>query len=141
MNPTDVFGLRILVRFGIGNIVRIVLAVLWLGILAGTLAVSRDDLLHPADFGSDTSNYAAAGERALSGSLYHLRPGDRPVPVDNPPDWSAPILSPPPVGTVWAALDWVPDPLRFHVLWALGAGATCWLVLYLIARLPLVALL
>lgn len=141
MIPTDVFGLRILARFGFGNIVRLVLAVLWLGILAGTIGVSRDDLLHPANFGSDTSNYVAAGERALSGSLYQLAPGDRPVPDEQPPDWSAPILSPPPIGTVWAALAWAPDLVRFHVLWALGAGATCWLALYLVARLPLVVLL
>jgi hypothetical protein len=143
MNPTNVFGLRILARFGFGNVLRLILVVLWLGILAGTVGVSRDDLLHPADFGQDSSNYVAAGERALSGSssLYQLAPGDRPVPDEQPPDWSAPILSPPPVATVWAALDWAPDVVRFHALWALGAGATCWLVLHLIRRLPLVVLL
>lgn len=141
ITQTEVFGLRILVRSGLGNVVRIILAVLWLGAMLGTIAVQRDDLLHPADFGSDTSNYVAAGERALNVELYRLSPGDRPVPADNPPDWSVPILSPPPVGTVWAGLAWLPDPLRFHLLWALGLAGTCWLVLYLTARLHLLLLI
>src|SRR5688572_11950986 len=114
MNPSEVFGLRILARFGFGNIVRLILALLWLGILVATVGVMRDDLLYPANFGSDTSNYVAAGERALSGALYQLAPGDRPVPDELPPDWSAPILSPPPIGTLWAALAWTPDLVRFH---------------------------
>ena len=120
---------------------RIFIGMVWILVLIQVVTDFRPDLLHPADFGSDTSNYAAAGERILHGELYRLAPGDRPVSVDNPPEWSVPILSPPPVATIWAALGVLPDALRFHVPWLAGLGATSALVIYLTARTPIVPLI
>jgi hypothetical protein len=138
--PRGVFGLRVLARLGGGNVIRVGLVVLWIGLLAQIVTILRPDLLHPAEFGTDTSNYAAAGERMIGGEVYTLSPGDRPVPADNPPQWHVPILSPPTVATLWAAMLVVPDPMRFHLLWAAGLGATTALVVFLIVRAPLVLL-
>src|SRR5688572_3444246 len=132
--------MRAVDRMGPANLARILTAVFWVGVLVWIPTI-RSDLLYPADFGSDSSNYAAAAERLVEGStLYALQPGDRPVPADNPPEWSGPILSPPPVALPWVALLAVPDTIRFYLTWALGLAMTTALGLFLAARLPAWAL-
>lgn len=138
---SDIYGLRVVKRIGPANLARILGAIFWLGVLVWVPTI-RADLLYPADLGSDSSNYAAAGERLAAGSaLYALQPGDRPVSADNPPEWSGPILSPPPVALPWAAMLALPDPLRFYLTWGVGLAMTTALGFYLVARLPARALL
>ena len=138
---SDIYGLRVVQRIGPANLARILGAIFWLGVLLWVPTI-RADLLYPADLGSDSSNYAAAGERLAAGStLYALQPGDRPVPADNPPEWSGPILSPPPVALPWAAMLALPDPLRFYLTWGAGLAMTTALGFFLVARLPARALL
>jgi hypothetical protein len=138
---SNVYGMRAVDRMGPANLARILTAIFWVGVLVWIPTI-RSDLLYPADFGSDSSNYAAAGERLVEGStLYALQPGDRPVPADNPPEWSGPILSPPPVALPWAAMLVFPDPLRFYLTWVLGFAMSAALGLFLAARLPVWALL
>ncbi|MEO8424780.1 MAG: glycosyltransferase family 87 protein [Actinomycetota bacterium] len=138
---SDIYGLRVVERIGPANLARILGAIFWLGVLVWVPTI-RADLLYPADLGSDSSNYAAAGERLAAGStLYALQPGDRPVPADNPPEWSGPILSPPPVALPWAAMLALPDPLRFYLAWGVGLAMTTALGFFLVARLPARALL
>ena len=133
---SEIPGLRVLYRLGGGNLLRFSGLVFWIGILAWVPIVLRPDLIRPADLGSDSSNYVAAAERLVEGrSIYALQPGDRPVPQDNPPEWSAPILSPPTVATAWAPLTWTPDPIAFHLTWAGGLAAATALGLYLVVRL------
>ena len=116
---SNIYGLRVIERIGPANLARLLTAIFWIGVLAWVPTI-RPDLLYPADLGSDSSNYAAAGERlALGPALYALEAGDRPVPADNPPEWSGPILSPPPVALPWAAMLAFPDML---VLSDLGLG-------------------
>jgi hypothetical protein len=132
----DVYGLRVIDRIGPGNLSRILTAIFWIGVLVWVPMVFRPDLLRPADFGSDSSNYAAAGERLAAGTtVYSLQPGDRPVPQDNPPEWSGAILSPPPTALPWTLMLPLPDFLRFHLTWALGLGVAATFGLFLIARL------
>lgn len=133
---STVYGLRVIDRIGPGNLTRILSAIFWIGVLVWVPTTLRSDLLRPADFGSDSSNYAAAGERlALGTTLYSLQPGDRPVPQDNPPEWSGAILSPPPTALPWTLMLPLPDLLRFHLTWALGLGLAAAFGLFLIARL------
>lgn len=52
----------------------------------------------------DAPTYLAAGERLNAGhNLYSLVAGDRPVLLD-PPYWTVPLLSPPPIAVVWRPL-------------------------------------
>lgn len=52
----------------------------------------------------DAPTYLAAGERLNAGhNLYALVAGDRPVLLD-PPYWTVPLLSPPPIAVVWRPL-------------------------------------
>ncbi len=133
---STIYGLRAIDRIGPANLARILTAIFWIGVLIWVPTI-RPDLPYPADLGSDSSNYAAAGERLAAGStLYALQPGDRPVPADNPPEWSGPILSPPPVALPWTAMLALPDPIRFYLTWALGLAMTTALGLFLAARLP-----
>jgi hypothetical protein len=138
----DAYGIRIVVGWGVERTLRILSLVVWAGLLANVILVARPDLLHTADFGSDTSNYAAFGERlAEQGDLYALRPGDRPVPADNPPVWTVPILSPPQMAVPWAAIAWMPDAIRFYVPWACGVCATIAAGVLFLRRAPVVLLL
>ena len=139
---SDIPGLRIFYRLGGDNLLRFSALVFWIGILAWVPLLLRPDLIRPADLGSDTSNYMAAAERLVEGrSVYALQPGDRPVPQDNPPEWSGPLLSPPTVATTWAALRWLPAPILFHLTWALGLAAATALGLYFVIRLNVATLL
>jgi hypothetical protein len=135
---SSVFGLRILFAWGIGRIVRMAAMLVWIAVLANTTLIQRPDLLIPTAFGSDTSNYAAFGERlAYDGDLYALMPRDRPVPADNPPLWRVPILSPPQMALPWAALAQLPDLVRFYGLWSLGLAGTLALGFLFIVRAPI----
>lgn len=95
-------------------------------LIEALLISGRDELFHPAGFGSDASNYAAAGQRLVAGhDIYSLSAGDHPVPADNPPYWTVPLLSPP-----GAALIWAPPAvlglatLAIVLWWVLGAALT-----------------
>lgn len=134
------FGLRILAAWGIGRLVRMVALLVWIGFLANTILILRPDLLYPATFGSDTSNYVAFGERLVQGNdLYALSPGDRPAPADNPPLWSVPILSPPQMAVPWAVLTALPEVIRFYGPWSLGIAGTVALGFLFILRAPSLA--
>jgi hypothetical protein len=121
----NAFAVRILERFGWTRILRLAVAAWWLiSVLFAGLLV-RPDLIHPSEIGSDSSNYIGASERLAAGHhIYDLAPGDRPVPMDNPPEWSVPLLSPPtvPVATLWTVA--LPDAVRLYPMWALGLAGT-----------------
>jgi hypothetical protein len=135
---SSTFGLRILFAWGMGRVVRMVALLVWVGVLANAIFIQRPDLLYPSAFGSDTSNYVAFGERLAYGNdLYALSPGDRPVPSDNPPLWSVPMLSPPQMAVPWAALAVMPDVLRFYGLWSLGLAGSLALGFLFVARAPI----
>ena len=73
---SNVFGIRILARLGPARLIGLIGLVFWVGAIAWLPLALRPDLLRPADFGSDTSNYVAAGERLL-GRLRPLCAGGR----------------------------------------------------------------
>ena len=64
------------------------------------LSLSWPIFATPEAIGTDSSTYFAAGLRLNEGNpLYTLTPGDRPVPLD-PPYWSIPLMSPPPIAVL-----------------------------------------
>ncbi len=80
-------------------------------------------LSDPTTVGSDVSNYYAAGQRLNDGhDLYRLQPGDLPVPVQ-PPYYTAPLVSPPPVAVAWRPLALLPRDLAIRSWWAVAALA------------------
>jgi hypothetical protein len=120
-------------------LVRLLLLGLWVFLLVDTILNVRPDLLSPADLGTDPSNYVAAAERLVeSGRPYVLAAGQRPAPADNPPFWTAPILSPPTTAALWEATLLLPDAARFHVTWLLGALGVAGAGALLLVRAPLV---
>jgi hypothetical protein len=135
-------GLRLLDRIGWTRMIRAAVVVFWLVNLWIVPTQLRTDLLRPGDLGSDTSNYVAAGERLAAGHpLYALVPGDRPVPLDNPPDWSVPLLSPPPIAATSLWVVTLPDGFRLYPTWAFGLAATVALGLLVAALAPPLLLL
>lgn len=101
----DVFGLRVLRRFGVAGVLRVVAAVWLAAMVVMMVTVIEPGLANQTAIGTDSSNYYAAGERLNAGHpLYRLSPGDRPVPPLPPPHSSAPLLSPPLLGVVWRPL-------------------------------------
>lgn len=138
---SQTYGLRIIAGWGFERTMRLVGVVAWVGLLANMILIARPDLLHPADFGSDTSNYVAFGERLVDrGQLYALSPGDRPVAADNPPSWTVPILSPPQMAVPWAAMTPMPDAARFYLPWATGVAGTIAVGILFIRRAPVLLL-
>jgi hypothetical protein len=130
-------GLRAALRLGPDRILRIVGLSFWILALTLEPLVYRSDLLLPGNIGSDSSNYVAATERVAEGhELYELVAGDRPVPLDNPPEWSVPILSPPAIATVNIWQIPLPEVLRLYVPWAVGLAATAALGLILVVTAP-----
>jgi hypothetical protein len=135
------YGLRLLTRPVVRGIARGFVVAAWLVLLLGVLG-PRPDLLRPADFGSDSSNYLAAGERLVGGGeVYRLSPGDRPAPADAPGEWNAPILSPPPISALWAPLALGPAALGLHVTWLAGVAGTTAVVVAMALSVPVVPLL
>lgn len=138
IHPDQTVGVRVMWRLGPSRVLRAVLTFLWVGFLIQAITTSRPDLLRPSDLGSDTSNYAAAATRLIDGhALYHLGPGDRPAPLDDPPAWSGvPLLSPPPMAVLWVPLAMLPPVIGCELWWASGLAAMFLVVLLLIWRAP-----
>lgn len=138
----ELWGVRAAIRLGPVRILRVAFAIVWIGTLASLVTVHRPDLWWPAMIGSDASNYFAAAERVLRGhELYALSPGDRPVPLDNAPDWTVPILSPPTLAVAWLPVALLPGSLGLILPWALGAAGCGIFGLWLAFRAPAASLI
>jgi hypothetical protein len=81
----------------------------------------------------DAFTYLGAGERLNAGhALYALVPSDRQVGID-PPFWTVPLLSPPPIAVLFRPLAALPSELGVYLWWALDVVAVA-LALGLMAR-------
>lgn len=104
-----------------------------LGAIVAVLSVYFQRGLIPGD----SFTYLAAGERLNAGHpLYALSPGDRPVEL-NPPFWTVPLLSPPPIAVVFRPLAFLNDA-GAYVWWALCIVVIAWTVVALLRRRPVV---
>jgi hypothetical protein len=87
------------------RIVRLVVPVLAIGLIVAVQWQYFERGLIPGD----AFTYLSAGERLNAGHpLYALSPGDRPVDL-NPPFWTVPLLSPPPIAVVFRPLALLGD--------------------------------
>jgi hypothetical protein len=85
----------------------------------------------------DAFTYLAAGERLNAGhQLYALSPGDRPVDL-NPPLWTVPLVSPPPIAVVFRAFAILPDGSGAYAWWVLQLAALAASLFMLARRLPI----
>ena len=85
----------------------------------------------------DAFTYLAAGERLNAGHfLYALSPGDRPVDL-NPPYWTVPLLSPPPIAVIFRACAAMPPDTGAYAWWALQLVALVTSLVMLGRRKPL----
>jgi hypothetical protein len=87
----------------------------------------------------DAFTYLAAGERLNAGHpLYALSPGDRPVGLE-PPYWTVPLLSPPPIAVLWRPLAAIPSELGVYVWWTAQIAAVMASFLLMARQRPVLA--
>jgi hypothetical protein len=87
-------------------------------------------------FPGDAFNYLAAGERLNAGHpLYALSPGDRPIGLE-PPYWTVPLLSPPPIAVLFRPLAALPSDLGAYLWWVASATATVLAIGIMMRRRP-----
>lgn len=85
----------------------------------------------------DAFTYLGAGERLNAGhALYALTAGDRQVGIE-PPFWTVPLLSPPPIAVLWRPLAALPSDLGVYVWWAVDLAAVVLAIGLMIRRRPL----
>jgi hypothetical protein len=120
-----------------GRLVRPLALAAALGLLLALLVVYFERGFIPGD----AFTYLAAGERLNAGHpLYALSPGDRPVGFE-PPFWTVPLLSPPPVAVLWRPLAALPSEAGIYVWWAAQVGAIVASFLLIARHRPLLAAL
>jgi alpha-1,2-mannosyltransferase len=84
----------------------------------------------------DAFVYLAAGERLNAGHLlYALSPGDRPMAME-PPYWTVPLLSPPPIAVLFRPLASLPNDVGAYIWWALDIAAVSIALLLMVVRRP-----
>lgn len=112
---------------------RVVTLALAFGILVTTQVVYFQRGFIPGD----AFTYLAAGERLNDGhQLYALSPADRPVGL-NPPLWTVPLLSPPPIAVLLRPFALLPGDLGAYAWWAVCLAALGGSILALVARKPI----
>lgn len=114
------------------RVLRIAIPVLAIGLLFAVQSVYFTRGFVPGD----AFTYLAAGERLNDGHLlYALSPGDRPVGLQ-PPFWTVPLLSPPPIAVLFRPLAALPAEMGVYVWWATCIGAIAGTILVMIRRRP-----
>ena len=103
-----------------------------LGLLAAVQVIYFERGFVPGD----AFVYLAAGERLNAGhELYALLPGDRPVEI-KPPDWTVPLVSPPPIAVLWRPLAALPNELGVWVWYAAQLLALGGVLIAFVRRIP-----
>ncbi|HET9520375.1 MAG TPA: glycosyltransferase family 87 protein [Candidatus Limnocylindrales bacterium] len=112
---------------------RIIALALAFGVLAAIQAVYFQRGFIPGD----SFTYLAAGERLNDGhSLYALSAGDRPVAL-NPPFWTVPLLSPPPMAVLMRPFALLPGDGGAYAWWAVCLVAIGGTIVALVHRRPI----
>lgn len=122
-------GLRVLARLSPRS-ARTLVAVFLLAVAVLIVAQRPDSPFRPS---GDTWAYAAAGERLNAGHpLYSVGPDDRPVDLE-PPYWTIPLVSPPPIAVAWRPLAAL-GPIAWVVWWLGGLVSCLALVAWILVR-------
>ena len=108
-----------------------------LGAVLGLLAAVQFLYFQRGIIPGDAFSYLAAGERLNAGhQLYALVPGDRLVDL-NPPLFTVPLVSPPPIAVVFRAFALLPDGSGAYAWWVCQLAALAASLVMLARRLPL----
>jgi hypothetical protein len=85
----------------------------------------------------DSFTYLAAGERLNAGHLlYALSPGDRPVGFE-PPFFTVPLLSPPPIAVLFRPLAAMPNEIGVYVWWIATILVLAAVILWMLRERPI----
>jgi hypothetical protein len=85
----------------------------------------------------DSFTYLASGERLNAGhALYALSPGDRPVGFE-PPFFTVPLLSPPPIAVLFRPLAALPNELGVYIWWIATIVALAAVILWMLRERPI----
>lgn len=114
------------------RVLRIAIPVVAIGLLLAVQSVYFTRGFVPGD----AFTYLAAGERLNDGHLlYALSPGDRPVGLQ-PPYWTVPLLSPPPIAVLFRPLAAIPAEVGVYMWWATCVGAIAGTIVVMMRRRP-----
>ena len=85
----------------------------------------------------DSFTYLAAGERLNAGHLlYALSPGDRPVGFE-PPFFTVPLLSPPPIAVLFRPLAAIPNEIGVYIWWIATILVLAAVILWMLRERPI----
>jgi Glycosyltransferase family 87 len=85
----------------------------------------------------DSFTYLAAGERLNAGHLlYALSPGDRPVGFE-PPFFTVPLLSPPPIAVLFRPLAAIPNEIGVYIWWIATIVVLAGVILWMLRERPI----
>jgi Glycosyltransferase family 87 len=85
----------------------------------------------------DSFTYLAAGERLNAGHpLYALSPGDRPVGFE-PPFFTVPLLSPPPIAVLFRPLAAIPNEIGVYIWWIATIVILAAVILWMLRERPI----
>ena len=85
----------------------------------------------------DSFTYLAAGERLNAGHLlYALSPGDRPVGFE-PPFFTVPLLSPPPIAVLFRPLAAIPNEIGVYIWWIATIVVLVAVILWMLRERPI----
>lgn len=115
---------------------RALIDLLFVGLALGWVAALLVVYFQRGLVPGDAFVYLGAGERLNAGhALYAISPGDRPIGVE-PPFWTVPILSPPPIAVLWRPLAILPSELGVYLWWLLDIVAVGTAVALMMRRRP-----
>jgi hypothetical protein len=85
----------------------------------------------------DSFTYLASGERLNAGHpLYALSPGDRPVGLE-PPFFTVPLLSPPPIAVLFRPLAALPNEAGVYLWWIVTIVVLAAVILWMLRERPI----
>jgi glycosyl transferase family 87 len=115
------------------RILRLVVPAVALGMVVAIQRIYFNRGLIPGD----SFTYLAAGERLNAGHLlYALSPGDRPVGFE-PPFFTVPLLSPPPIAVLFRPLAAMPNEIGVYVWWIATILVLAAVILWMLRERPI----
>jgi glycosyl transferase family 87 len=115
------------------RVLRLVVPAVALGMVVAIQRIYFNRGLIPGD----SFTYLAAGERLNAGHLlYALSPGDRPVGFE-PPFFTVPLLSPPPIAVLFRPLAAMPNEIGVYVWWIATILVLAAVILWMLRERPI----
>jgi hypothetical protein len=115
------------------RILRLAIPAVAIGMVVAIQVIYFDRGLIPGD----SFTYLASGERLNAGHpLYTLSPGDRPVGFE-PPFFTVPLLSPPPIAVLFRPLAAMPNELGVYVWWLVTIAVLAGVILWMLRERPI----